>query len=364
MHHPGAGGCVVVGVREGVVYAVHEGHVRGRGWLLVVEGGDIAWDVVPEVAQGGHPVDTCLPFPRLGISRGSAGWGVGHVWLVVAGVALGVHPPRNEVSDQVSPPVNGGYRNLVPCWGRALAVRGGERGAVVSGDVEEGAEEEVSDALPPGWPPGRGWMPGCAGWCWRCGGVAPPDLPGPRGAAVPLRGCVGRSVEPVRWPVVRGVVRGLVWVEGGGGRCRMRGLVMSFPLVAAGGGICSGVCRRGLGVAGVGGGLRLMRQWPGPSGRARGDGVRVALLVAGVRGWVLCWTGVWASCWVVWVLRVRAVCFLWSLACRGVRVRVAGECLGIRVGLWSVGSGWLLVDGACWHGLPLMGLPVVVGCSL
>ena len=41
----------------GVVYGVDEGHVRGWAWLLVVEAGDIASDVVPEVAQGGHPVD-------------------------------------------------------------------------------------------------------------------------------------------------------------------------------------------------------------------------------------------------------------------------------------------------------------------
>ena len=27
----------------------------------------------------------------------------------------------------------------------------------------------------------------------------------------------------------------------------------------------------------------------------------------GERGWVLCWLGVWASLWVVWVLRVCAV---------------------------------------------------------
>ena len=36
------------------------------------------------------------------------------------------------------------------CGGRALAVRGGERAALVSGDAEEGVEEEVSDALPQG----------------------------------------------------------------------------------------------------------------------------------------------------------------------------------------------------------------------
>ena len=34
--------------------------------------------------------------------------------------------------------------------GRALAVWGGAWGAVVSGDVEEGVQEEVSDAFPQG----------------------------------------------------------------------------------------------------------------------------------------------------------------------------------------------------------------------
>ena len=84
----------------------------------------------------------------------------------------------------------------------------------------------------------------------------------------------------------------------------------------------------------------------------------------GGQGWVLCWTGVCASRRVVFVLRVRALRCLRSLAVCGVQVRVGGGCLGIRVGLWSVGSGWLLVDGACWHGARLEGLVVVVGCSL
>ena len=66
----------------------------------------------------------------------------------------------------------------------------------------------------------------------------------------------------------------------------------------------------------------------------------------------------------MWVLRVRAVRFLRSRAGCGVEVRVGGGCLGIWVGLWSVGSGWLLVDLACWHGVPVGGLVVVVGCSL
>ena len=37
--------------------------------------------------------------------------------------------------------------------------------------------------------------------------------------------------------------------------------------------------------------------------------------------------------------------------------------MGIRAGLWSVGSGWLPVDGACWYGVWVGGLLVVVGCS-
>ena len=82
----------------------------------------------------------------------------------------------------------------------------------------------------------------------------------------------------------------------------------------------------------------------------------------GGRGWVLCWLGVWASRRAVWVLRVRVVRFSRFLAGRG--VEVGGGCLGIRMRLWSVGSGWLLVDGARWHGFRLGGLPVVVGCFL
>ena len=46
--------------------------------------------------------------------------------------------------------VDGGQPDSVPRGGRALAVLGGAWGAVVSGDVEEGVEEEVSDALSQG----------------------------------------------------------------------------------------------------------------------------------------------------------------------------------------------------------------------
>ena len=84
----------------------------------------------------------------------------------------------------------------------------------------------------------------------------------------------------------------------------------------------------------------------------------------GGRGWLLCWLAVWAPRRVVSALRVCAVRSLWSLAGCGAEVRVGGGRLGIRSGLWSVGSGWLLVDGACWHGVRVEGLLVVVGCSI
>ena len=43
-----------------------------------------------------------------------------------------------------------GTQTRSPSGGRALAVRSGNRGALGSGDVQEGVEEEVSDALPQG----------------------------------------------------------------------------------------------------------------------------------------------------------------------------------------------------------------------
>ena len=63
----------------------------------------------------------------------------------------------------MSPPVDGGHPDLVPRGGRALAVWGGEWGAVVSGDVEEGVEEEVSDAFPQGGRLDQGGRPDAAG---------------------------------------------------------------------------------------------------------------------------------------------------------------------------------------------------------
>ena len=47
----------------------------------------------------------------------------------------------------MSPPVDGGHPDRVPRGGRALAVSGGEWGAVLSGDLQEAVEEDVSDAL-------------------------------------------------------------------------------------------------------------------------------------------------------------------------------------------------------------------------
>ena len=135
-----------------------------------------------------------------------------------------------------------------------------------------------------------------------------------------------------------------------------------FLLVAAGGGTRGGVCRRGLGVLGAGGGPCAVLLQPGFGG-GRGGVVwgRHCWCRAG-RGRVLCWMGGWASCRVAWVLRVRAVGSLLSLAGCGAEVLVGGGCLGIRLGLWSVGRGWLLVDGACW-GVG-GGAAGVVGCFL
>ena len=95
------------------------------------------------------------------------------------------------------------------------------------------------------------------------------------------------------------------------------------------------------------GGLRVLCLWPSPGGGGGewcGGGTACG---GGGQGWLLCWLGVWAPCRVAWMLRVRAVRPLWSLACCGAEVRVGGSRLGIRAGLWSVGSGRLPMDGAC-----------------
>ena len=83
----------------------------------------------------------------------------------------------------------------------------------------------------------------------------------------------------------------------------------------------------------------------------------------GGQGWMLRWLGVLASPGVMWQLRVRAVRSLRSLAGCGAGTRVGGCCMGVRAGLWSVGNGWLPVDGACWHGVWVGGLLVVMRSS-
>ena len=63
----------------------------------------------------------------------------------------------------MSPPVDGGHPDPAPRGGRALAVWGGACGAVVSGNVEEGVEEEVSDAFPQGGRVDQGGRPDALG---------------------------------------------------------------------------------------------------------------------------------------------------------------------------------------------------------
>ena len=78
---------------------------------------------------------------------------------------------------------------------------------------------------------------------------------------------------------------------------------------------------------------------------------------------MLCWLGVQASLWVMWVLRVCAVRSFRFLTGCGAEVWVGGGRMGVRMGLWSVCNGWLLVDGARWYGVWVGGLLVVVGRS-
>ena len=63
---------------------------------------------------------------------------------------------------------------------------------------------------------------------------------------------------------------------------------MGFLLVAFRGEPRGGVCWQGLGVAGVGGGLRVVRLWPGLRQGAGGDGAGAALQVVGGGGAECC----------------------------------------------------------------------------
>ena len=99
VHNPVVSCRVVAGGGEGVVQIVHESHVRGGGWLPVVGSGDVPRDVVPEVAQAGHPGYPRFPLPLFGVVGGRAWWGVGHVGLTVTRAALAAVPPWHGVSD-------------------------------------------------------------------------------------------------------------------------------------------------------------------------------------------------------------------------------------------------------------------------
>ena len=178
----------------------------------------------------------------------------------------------------------------------------------------------------------------------------------------PLRGCAGRRVRPARQLVVRGVMGGVVWVGGGGRRCRVWGPVMGFFLWRSREGGPTVVC--------VGGGIDINRLVGAAvrcvcglvsGGGAGGGGVGVTLLVVGWAGLGVVLVGGLGSLWVVWLLRVCAVRSLRSLAGCGAEVWVRGGRMGVRVGLWSVCNEWLLVDGARWYGVWVGGLLVVVG---
>ena len=104
---------MVVGDGEGVVFVVHEGHVRGEARLAVVGGRAIALIAVPEGSQGGHAVDQRPSFQRHRVRGAGVGWGVDHVRLPVAGAARGGHPLRLRLSDKVPPPVDGGHPDEV-----------------------------------------------------------------------------------------------------------------------------------------------------------------------------------------------------------------------------------------------------------
>ena len=126
---------------EGVVAVVHEGHGRGGGRLAVGGVGDFGLDVVPEIVQGGHTVDPRPPFPCHGGSWGVVGWVLGHVRLAAAGAACGSYPLLLGVSNKLLPPVDGQHPD---------AVSFGGWGVFVSGSVDEGIEEEISDAFAQG----------------------------------------------------------------------------------------------------------------------------------------------------------------------------------------------------------------------
>ena len=139
---------------------------------------------------------------------------------------------------------------------------------------------------------------------------------------------------------------------------------VGFPVAVAGGGTRPGVCQQGHRHQLAGAGCRVLRPWLG-LGRGGGGGVVWGWHCwwGGGRGRVLCRLGVWASLWIVWMLRECALRSLLSLAGCLAKVWVGGGRMDVRVGLWSVCNGWLLVVGARWYGVWVGGLLVVLGRS-
>ena len=84
-----------------------------------------------------------------------------------------------------------------------------------------------------------------------------------------------------------------------------------------------------------------------------GGGAGVGVVLAGGPGVPVGRVGV--AC-----VRHAALAALDWLWCQGV---VGGGRMSVRVGLWSVCNGWLLVDGARWYEVWVGGLLVVVGRS-
>ena len=228
--------------------------------------------------------------------------------------------PARGVRLRVAPSRRGAPR-FGPTWGAGSGRLGWRVGGGRVGRRGRRRRRRGLGRLPPGWPPGPGWSPGCAGWCQRCGGVAPPGPLVPGGAAVPLQGCAGHRVRPVRRLVVRGVMRGVPWVRGGGRRCRVCGPVMGILVAAAGGGTRGGVCRREHRRQSAGGGCCVLRLWPGLGEWAEGGGMGLALLVMGGVGVGVPLAGnlgVLMGCVGVLCARSAVLAVLGWLRCRGV----------------------------------------------
>ena len=237
--------------------------------------------------------------------------------------------------------------------GRALAVRGGEWGALVSSDVEEGVEEEVSDTLPQGGRLEEGGCPDALGGArgvevWHLLVLPPKVLPYCCGVAegVGLGQCCGwwRSAWRGEW-CGRGGGGALVvvaWASPGG-----RGKGDPSWCVSAGGsgggGLWGSLC-----------GVSVVRSpGRGAGGGWCGDGTAGC---AGGQGLPLCWSGVWASRRVLWALCVCVVRVSQSLAGRG--VEAGGGCPGIWVGLWFAHI--FLIMQLCVGRL----LPLLLLCSI